>query len=487
MRCALRSLLLSSTLLACAAAAPLAAAQGGQGPADKAGQAGAAQPAAEDKPEAPAGAGQQGGGAAAAEDPPAQSGDPPTSRADLRTFGGTCIRDPIGPNEQIGGGLAAVLIPQLVGAGVDALSSALAAAGQDRPLSQSTVVALENAVTCVQVARDVSTGTGLTGLQNDVKRAPFLVEFFLRQSADGSALLVAPTILNYRETLDRRRTSRRRTLYATLTFTDASGERTSTVTVPLGAYATSLTPYPLDPVRGPFDPNGFSSLGAANSIWIPNPFQQVATPPPPPPPPPQAQNQPARPQQSPQRARQAPGASAGTPFGTGAVPHATPTSPAPDPAAGDGQPPAAPPPRVLPPGARITPVSISVVITEIRPGSAIARALAGVLRGSRAGIVNALDPAQREQARQQEQAAAATAVTALIEAQGHYAEAYQAYCDEPAATRRSKAPALFTAQMKLLDARRGARATDTEPFRTVVDPRFGYGATVDEDFCRAPV
>ena len=122
-----------------------------------------------------------------------------TSRAtpdsDLRTFGGgRCLSEPAGSDQNIGG-LAAVLLPQVVGAGIDALTSALEAAGRDRVVSRSTVPPLEYSVRCVQIARGVTmpsrdfrTDQRSASARRALQEAPFLVEFYFRQSRDGSVL-----------------------------------------------------------------------------------------------------------------------------------------------------------------------------------------------------------------------------------------------------------------------------------------------------------
>lgn len=485
MRCSFRSLLLSSTLAAGLLAAPLAASQGGHGTAGKAGQTKAEEPAQPD-------AADEGSDAAPATPPATEDGPPPTeSRADLRTFGGRCIRNPFGHNEQFAP-IVATLIPQLVGAGVDALTAALAAAGQDRPLSQSTVVALENAVECVQVARDVTalSSADSTTLRNRVRDAPFLVEFYLRQSADGSALLIAPTRLNYRETLDRHQASRRRTLYATLTFTEPGGDRTSTVTVPLGAYRTGSEPYTLDAMGSWFARDGFSSLGAANSVWIPNPFRAVASTPPKVPDQPQpqtqrqSQSQPSRgrARTQPAPARAAGPANAPVSFGAAGTPHQTSANATAT--AGAGQPPAPSQPFKPVTGTPVMPLSITVTITEIRPGSALARALAGVLRGSRTGIVNALDPAQREAARQADATAAAQLATNLRSAEKKYADAFRAYCGTPRVERISKVSDLREAQLDYLAALQAAHQPRPPRLRDPIDAEFGQSQEDDNDMCR---
>ena len=482
MRHSFRSLLLSSALGASLLAAPLVA-QGGHGTAGKAGAedpAQSGQPVQAEQPAQPETPAQPDTNAP---QPPENRASPtPQSKADLRTFGGTCILNPVGDFPQVGA-LAAAFIPQLVGAGVDALTAALEAAGQDRTLSQSAVVALENSVTCIQVARGVTALSGYDSrtLRNAVNDAPFLVELFLRQSADGSALLVAPTLLNYQETLDRHRTSRPRTLYVTLTFTEPGGQRTSAVTVPLGIYATRRDQYRLDAVGAPLHPDGFSSLGAANSVWIPNPFRRVGSTEleVPDQPETQAGNPPSPQSQGGQPAAQPAAAQgSGGSFGD-AAPHHTPVNPA---APEAGQPSSQPSSKPVGRGTEIMPMSITVAITEVRPGSALARFLAGVLRGSRTGVVNALDPTQREAVRQTELAAAAQLATNIRDAEKKYDDAFRAFCGAAPAERITKVSDLREAHLDLLAALQAAHQPPR--YGEPINARVGPTPAEEDALCR---
>ena len=401
----------------------------------------------------------QAGTESGAADEPAPSADP-VPDAELRTFGGgRCLTEPAG-SEENAGLFASVILPQLVGAGVDALTAALEAAGRDRVVSRSSVLSLEYALRCAQIARGVALPSrdwrrGRRVTERALENAPFLLEFYFRQSRDGSSLLVTPTRLIYRETLERRQARSPRTLYATLTFTNQSNQNSSTVTVPLGTFTTRSEPYLFDPMMRPWSPREISPLGAANTIWIPNPFRPAA----------EGSGAPAAVGRPPAEDR------------AGDEADDFDVEPPPPAASAAATPARAPSraeqavPAVYSPGTPIAPLSITVAISETRPGSAVARFLANVLRGSRTGIVNAVDPAQREQARQTEQTAADQRETALITARQEYATAYQAYCYGPAASRVGNAPALYAAQMKLIMALRPFNRPP--PFSQVINPDLG--------------
>lgn len=401
---------------------------------------------------------------------PAPTPSAPVAAADatLRTFGGKCFTPPRGDQPQ-GGGLAAVLLPQLVGAGVDLLTSALEAAGTDRPLSKSTVLPLEFAVECIQIAKFLP-GSAADWIQHEDARsaevagAPFLLELFLRQSADGSALLLTPTQLNYQKTITGRRTRTKRNLYATITLSDPTGKRTSTVTVPLGDFATRPQPYLFDPMRSRMSGADPSPLGSANSIWIPNPFTKRGP----------AAAASTTPTTQPQTET-----SGG--FGTKKPPAPTQGSTS----QGSGGPPTAPtrnpgadvvPAARVTPGDPISPLSISVTITETRRGNRIARALAGVVKGSRQGVVDHFDPVKRKEAREADEKAVNEKVKAWADARTAYAQKLQAYCAAAdAAARRTAAPELFSSQVAL-----SAAATAVErplPFTGYVDPDTGNNGT----------
>jgi hypothetical protein len=398
--------------------------------------------------------------------------------AELRTFGGgPCLTEPAGSDKNMAP-LLATLLPQVVGAGIDALTSALDAAGRDRIVNRSTVLPLEYAVRCVQIARGVSMpsrdfagDSRSQAARSALEHAPFLIEFYFRQSRDGSALLVTPTRLSYRETLDGGSARRPRTLYATFNFSDRTGDHASTVTVPLGSFTTRDSPYDFDPMMRPIQPGEISPLGAANSVWIPNPYSGQVT-------------------GAPAALPELPPVEEASKQGGGYEARRPPrAAPAPASVARRGRPaapsPSVPAVRIVPAnavyaaGTAISPLSVTVVISETRPGSAFARALAGILRGSRTGIVNLSDPAQRATARTTELAAANTQTTAFAGAYSKYAQAYQDYCGANSANRPGKAPALYEAQMALLQAANPLHRS--VPFTQTIDPT--HGAEPYPGFC----
>ena len=276
-------------------------------------------------------------------------------------------------------------------------------------------------------------------------------------------------------------------LFVTLEFSNPSGQNGSTVTVPLGSYSTRTEPYHLDPV-GPQSATGFLSLGAANSVWIPNPFR--------------VQTGVRAVEQDLNQAQHAgpvqpPGVSDGAvqpsksgdpthtprgeiPLGTPAV-HQTPNNAGvnADAPGGQGVPPVLRS-AVIPLGSDTRQVSIVVTINEVRKGNPLARTLAAVLRGSRQGVVNLVDPAQRTQARQAEQTAATALVSAFQSARVKYATAYQAYCLSPGP---ATAPTLWDAQRTLLRAAHDAQADDQVPQFTIVNPDTGYSHADSNTYC----
>lgn len=411
--------------------------------------------------------------AAGKTDPAATAADaapaapPESGRADpdMRTFGGACLKEPAGADEQVGA-LAAALIPQVVGAGIDAVTAALDAAGTDKVRARSAVVPLEHAVDCIQVAKGLS-GTARSWAQpEDMYQAKLMLELYLRQSADGTALLVAPTVLEYRETVNGRRTrSTKRNLYATITFADAAGEHPSTVTVPLGDFLTRSELYLFDAVKGPVGTTTIRPLGSANSVWIPNPFTR-------------RDGKPA-----------AEVAQPAVPAPSGAVPNPLAPNTPPAPSAGnhgaaaagkgDAAVPDKPKPVRFSRDEPIAPISVTVVITETRPGNPIAKALAGILKGGKQGIVDAADPAKRAQAREAEQTAADTKLVGWSTSETKYAKLLQAYCAADA-DRRALAPDLAAAQLELANAARNAKKP--LPFERRVDPYTGEGSA---DACAA--
>jgi hypothetical protein len=402
--------------------------------------------------------------AAAEEGQSSSSGDTGSARADpdLRVFGGkTCFNPPAGAERHVGP-LAALLIPQLVGAGIDALTNALDAAGTDKVRARSAVIPLEYSVQCVQVAKGLpGTARDWTGNEtretDRLRTAPLMLELFLRQSADGSALLVTPTQLNYDMTVNGRQAhTAKRSLYATITIADASGQHSSQVTVPLGEFRTRPEPYLFDPTGRPLSPGAeHYPLGAANSVWIPNPF---------------APRKPAAQDSTPEGSQSQQGGQNG-PFGPAIPPAPAGNTPQPPAENTDDTASTTTPPADF--GTPISPISLTVVITETRPGNPIAKALAGILKGSRQGIVDAADPAKRQTALETEQTAADQKTTSWATARAKYSAALRAYCapDATDATRLAAAPDLFTAQVGLVTASRGAK--QPLPFDALVDPDTG--------------
>jgi hypothetical protein len=442
--------------------------------------------------------------------PEAAAGSTPThTDASLRTFGGGhCLTEPAGKEQQIGA-LGALLIPQLVSAGIDAATNALDAAGKDHSEVRSANIPLENAVSCVVIARDVvrtsrefQDAGSEHASQQALKNAPLLVELFLRQSRDGSALLVTPTMFNYRQTLEGKTSKSKRDIYLTITFAGIGGDRSSTITVPLGNFATRQESYFLDPIKGPYDATGLSPLGAANSVWIPTPFHKptvtptssgastaleggvvadgvavgVGAP--------GAAGVTVDKGKPPVKAPVAPGGGGGGEYAPKKPPAALPGKGA---KAGKAAKPAVPV-LVAPPatpeaptfeaGAPVAPYSMAVAITEVRKGSPFARSLSGVIKGSKSGVVDLVDPTKRDAARQAEATAADAKLAAWVTARKAYATAYQAYCDEDVTKRASKAPDLYVAQMSLLTAANAAG--QTPPFTAVVNPETG---AAEAGFC----
>ena len=407
----------------------------------------------------------------------------PKPVAGFRTFGGGyCLSDPKGKEDQFAA-LAALLIPQLVSAGIDLMSSALDEAGKDHVVAKSAVIPLEYAVRCVQVVRGYRTPSsdfdGSKGtepeLQADLKRSPFLVELFLRQSRDASALLVTPTILNYQETLEGKHGKGERDLYLTLTFTDASGGNPAMVTLPLGSFAPAMSTHHFDPMMGPYDPKNTNPLGAANSIWIANPFHRPVVPVP------SsaatagtATSTPAASEKQLTAGAVGVGSAAGVQRSAGDY---GPTHiPAPPRAQGataakTEKATTAPTPVRFAAGDPIAPFSISVAIIETRPGSAFARALSSFLKGSKQGLVDASDPSKRAAILATENAAADGKTAGWITARSNYSTALQAFCNAKPPDRPGKAPALYAAQLTLETA--SMRAGQTLPFNTVVNPDTG--------------
>jgi hypothetical protein len=218
---------------------------------------------------------------------------------------------------------------------------------------------------------------------------------------------VTPTLLHYRQTLDGKQARSKRDLYLTLTVADRTQDHPSTITVPLGGFETRSAAYEFDPVKAPTDPKAARvPLGSANSIWIPNPFAQPLSHAKPQPEPEQNSAEPPADESANSFGRPNPPAASGAANeGRGAASSASASG------AGTTTPQKTPTEtlntaQVFERGAPIAPVSITVAITETRRGNPIARALAGVLKGSRQGVVDALDPTKRAEAAATEAAAA---------------------------------------------------------------------------------
>jgi hypothetical protein len=401
--------------------------------------------------------------------------EPASSRApradvQLRAFGGPCLTSPSGEETQ--SALIDLLLPKVVGGAFDALSGALQRAGQDRPRKRVAVVPLEYAVDCIQIARGIEGEPTSDGL----KSAPFLAEFFLRRSVDGTALLVMPTRLQYRETLNERRSRTKRTLYATLTFRDTTKDL-SEVTVPLGRVATRPAEYLFDPRREPKQPGQISALGAGSSIWFPIPFA--------------AADSTIASGQSGGGSNEDAGTAEGSenfgaddpppPVGerTGAAVSSQSSTIGNQAGMASRAEAQADRSRVAF-GTPIAPMSVAVTITEVRPGSPVAKFLHGIVSGSKADVVGLVDPAQRATRRQLQDAATKVSSAALRTARVAYAQKWQTFCSSDAPDqRRSNAPDLWSAQMLLAEA--SADSGQKPPYEGVVDPETG---AVPEGFCR---
>ncbi|MGZ8308054.1 MAG: hypothetical protein ACXWU6_15890, partial [Allosphingosinicella sp.] len=262
-----------SSALLCTAAAVIAAAQ--PGTERKSGKEGDGKAAPKEAaPKAPA--------TAAAPSAPEIKQNPERLDAGLRTFAGPCLIEPAGRGEQAAlGGLVAAVIPQVVSAGVDLLTGALDQAGADKITTLTAVLPLEHRARCIQVTRGVSLpsrGANPEAMTKALLDADFLVEFFLRQSVDGSAITVMPTVVRYAETIEGKKGKRTpRDLFATLRFSDVGASKEVAVSVPLGRYPPdpSQPPHYFDPIALPENSRKLFSAGAAASPWIKAPWAPV--------------------------------------------------------------------------------------------------------------------------------------------------------------------------------------------------------------------
>jgi hypothetical protein len=438
---------------------------------------------------------------------PAVSETPTSLDAGLRTFAGPCLIEPKGEREQAGflGAAVAALVPQIVSGGIDALTAALDAAGQDRVTSTTAVIPLEYRPRCIQVARGVTitSDKGNEEIKTALLNAPFLVEFYLRQSRDGSAVTVMPTVLNYGQTIDGKRTgTRARDLYATLELRRVDGTAATAVSVPLGSYAPDprAGPHYFDPVAPPRDAAAHYSAGSAATPWIKSPFAPPAGGAPAPVPsdeekrgesssPPAA----AGPRMQIDLASLFAPAELDPPGWAFAEQEGRPQPPSPrnpddfEPAPesntgfkpGGGGAPAGS--RNARPGDPIAPVHVSIVFRETLKGSSFARFLSGILKGGKQKLVDAADPAKQAEARTTELNSWKTNMSAYATALADYYKKRTAYCTPaPSApaeldARTAAAADLLASQVNLVAAAKIAE--EQPPFTVLVTP--GEGSLAD--------
>lgn len=417
--------------------------------------------------------------------------------AGLRTFAGACLIDPKGEAEQagVGAGAVAALLPQAVGAGIDALTAALDAAGQDRVTSVTAVIPLENRPKCVQIARgvEVTSDRPSDEIKAALLAAPFLVELFIRSSRDRSAVSLMPTVVRYAQTLDGRGSgTRRRELFATVVFEKPGESTSSTVSLPLGSAAPrrGSSPHYFDPVGTPREPANYSPTGAAATPWIKTPFASVTS---------AAKSEAKTPAESvePEVARGGPRLDADVASAARDAPavltvNGQTVAPPPVEAddlevsgsGGDFKPPATAAAAHAGEAIRgtakigdlVQPVSMTIVLRETLKGSAIARALSSILKGGRSAIVDAADPAKQTERRAAELATWKTGMEAYAPALSDYYKKREAYCAAPVSVetlegRLSAAADLLESQVKLTAA---ARAVDQPvPFTSLVRPGVG--------------
>jgi hypothetical protein len=298
------------------------------------------------------------------------------------------------------------LIPTLVGAGVDVLTNYLDTLAQDRQTKRTAVVLIEARPKCIQIARGAKT-------EEEVKTAPFALEFFVRFSHDGSAIALVPTMLRYQKALDGESDRDERSLYVTITI-DVPGNatKTSTVTIPLGADIEPRRNYPFDPAISAKS----ETQGGPVSVWIPNPFATSST-----------TGSTAAPAQP-------------APAGGGV---ATPV----DEEGAPAQLQAGTPSKTL--AGAVAPRSMTVTFTEIRPGSAVAQFLSSIFKSAKPTIVSQVDPAARAAAEQTQLSAAQTNLTNWASARAQYETDRSAFC---AAPDQAKLGAVYVSQVKLMVA-----------------------------------
>ncbi len=436
-----------------------------------------------------------------ADKPAAVAEKPAALDAGLRTFAGACIIDPVGKEQQalpLLAGAVAGFLPQIASAAIDALTTALDKAGQDQVTSITAVLPLENRPRCIQIARGATVPSSLVMtdgpeggklLQRALRDAPFLVEFLIRISRDGSAISISPTVMRYGETLDgKHMSSGARDMYATITFSNVGSSETSQVSVPLGSYPPRMKekPHYFDPVSEPKNAASSYPTGAAASPWIKSPYVVARSSS-------SGSGSDARPQA---RASSSGGDGSGgsstdsATAGSGTA--ATPQAPAPQnepfgattPPAPVGTPPtpalaappgsAAPAPSAIRVGDEIKPITIAVTLRETRPGSAFARTVSSILKGNKQKLVDAADPAKEREARAAALTGWKTNQTAYATALGDYYKKKAAYCTGATVSQdlvghESEGADLLSAEVTLIAAARTSEIVDL-PFTNMVNP-----------------
>jgi len=420
---------------------------------------------------------------------PESEADAPKAVLDaaLRTFAGPCLVRPLGGEQQAAlAGLASALIPKFIGTGIDLLTSALEAAGRDKVTIITAVLPLEHRPECIQIARDpvIDTSELVGKSSSEVERlvreglwnAPFLVELYLRQSRDGSAVAVMPTVIRYAQSLDGTRTGRRpRELFATISFVPFGSTEASKVSVPLGKRAprSGSGHHFFDPVRSrPATLTAFPT-GAAASPWVKTPFVSPESP--------AAANAVAVVTRVSAPNRASGGTGSGG-FGQTVIPGAT--QPAPPAADEDSEDPGKgngkgdnPKPKPKPPVAlngSSAPLTISIDLRETEQGSAFARTLASLLKGSREPIVNAFDPAKQAELKKTETENWKTTQSGYATALADFYKKRAVFCasatdDAGLAGREAAAADVLESQIKLVAAARLADESDV-PFTSMIQP-----------------
>lgn len=446
----------------------------------------------------------------------AVSEKPAVLDAGLRTFAGPCIIDPVGKEQQalplLGAALAG-FIPQIASAAVDGLTNALDKAGQDQVVSITAVLPLENRPRCVQVTRGVTISSsqvmntdgaaGVQELQDAIRNAPFLVEFLIRTSRDGTAISVMPTVMRYGKSLDGKHTGgRARDMYATLTFSNVGSSDTAQVSVPLGSYKPDpvAAPHYFDPVSEPNNPVAFYPAGAAASPWIKSPYivgtdvsveasdaggsgtvaartAVTATPTTAKPPAAAATGdtaggRAASPNQNSRRAGDGYGGTTTIPKPVGSRTVTTTKASTTSVAATPGV--RVAPVKTIRVGDEIKPITISITFRETKPGSVFARALSGILKDNKTALVDVVDPAKEGAARAADLAAWQTNQTAYATALGDYYKKRVIYCtgaktSDDLKDRESDGAEMLGSEITLIAAGRTAGVPDL-PFNRTVDP-----------------